>query len=78
MAVATIDRSKEWIVKDYLELEEGLLAQLIEGQLVMSPAPAKTILQPDLIYISASKSEIITEQGIEGVPRLLFDLKKIL
>ncbi|MEQ8714569.1 MAG: Uma2 family endonuclease [Cyclobacteriaceae bacterium] len=39
MQVATIDTSKSWTVEDYQNLEEGLLAQLIEGQLVMSPVP---------------------------------------
>lgn len=39
MQTATIDRSKEWTVEDYLQLEEGLLAQLINGDLIMSPAP---------------------------------------
>lgn len=39
MEVATIDKSKQWTVDDYLQLEEGVLAQLIDGQLVMSPAP---------------------------------------
>lgn len=40
MQIATVDRSKEWTVEDYLQLEEGLLAQLIDGQLIMSPAPS--------------------------------------
>lgn len=39
METLTIDRSKEWTVEDYLQLEEGLLAQLIDGELIMSPAP---------------------------------------
>ena len=39
MQTATIDRSKEWTVEDYLQLEEGLLAQLINGELIMTPAP---------------------------------------
>lgn len=39
METATIDQSKEWTVEDYLQLEEGLLAQLIDGDLVISPAP---------------------------------------
>jgi len=39
MQTATIDRSKNWTVEDYLQLEEGLLAQLIDGELIMSPAP---------------------------------------
>jgi Uma2 family endonuclease len=40
MQTLTIDRSKEWTVEDYLQLEEGLLAQLIDGELIMSPAPS--------------------------------------
>jgi Uma2 family endonuclease len=39
MQTATIDRTKEWTVEDYLHLDEGLLAQLIDGELIMSPAP---------------------------------------
>ncbi|HHP7241047.1 MAG TPA: Uma2 family endonuclease [Cyclobacteriaceae bacterium] len=39
MDTATIDNSKVWIVKDYEQLEEGILAQLIKGELIMSPAP---------------------------------------
>ena len=38
MQIATIDKSKHWTAEDYLQLEEGLLAQLINGQLIMSPA----------------------------------------
>ncbi len=39
MQTATIDKSKHWTAEDYLQLEEGMLAQLISGQLIMSPAP---------------------------------------
>ncbi len=39
MLTATIDKSKEWTVDDYMQLEEGLLAQLLDGELIMSPAP---------------------------------------
>lgn len=39
MQTASIDRSKIWTVGDYLQLEEGVLAQLIDGELIMSPAP---------------------------------------
>ena len=39
METATIDQSKEWTVEDYLQLEEGLLAQLIDGELIISPVP---------------------------------------
>lgn len=39
MLTATIDKTKEWTVDDYMQLEEGLLAQLLDGELIMSPAP---------------------------------------
>ncbi|MEM7548311.1 MAG: Uma2 family endonuclease [Bacteroidota bacterium] len=39
MQTATIDRSKTWTVEDYLQFEEGLPAQLINGELIMTPAP---------------------------------------
>ncbi|MEO1254814.1 MAG: Uma2 family endonuclease [Bacteroidota bacterium] len=107
MEVATIDRSKEWTVEDYLQLDEGLLAQLIDGNLIMSPAPTtkhqrvsrellllldnqligevffspidlyineRNVLQPDLVYISEEKKEIVTERGIEGVPDLIVEV----
>ena len=107
MQVATIDKSKEWTVEDYLKLEEGLLAQLIDGKLIMSPAPTtnhqriirkllfildkqlkgelffspvdlyinnKNVLQPDLVYISEDRSDIITKRGIEGIPNLVIEV----
>jgi len=105
MEAATIDRSKEWTVEDYLQLEEGLLAQLINGELIMSPAPTpkhqrvirnlydqldlsgeilfspidlyisdKNVLQPDLVYISNEREDIITDRGIEGVPDLIVEV----
>lgn len=40
MQTAVIDRSKAWTVADYLQLEEGVLAQLVNGELIMSPAPS--------------------------------------
>ncbi len=39
METAIVDSSKVWTVEDYLQLDEGLLAQLIDGKLIMSPAP---------------------------------------
>jgi len=106
METATIDSSKEWTVEDYLQMEEGLLAQLIDGKLIMSPAPTtlhqrilgklfilleglkgevffspvdlyidnKNVLQPDIVFISKERSEIITERGIEGVPNLIVEV----
>lgn len=43
MVTATIDRSKEWTVEDFLQLEESNLpCELINGELFMSPAPSFT------------------------------------
>lgn len=43
MQTATIDRSKEWTVEDFLLLEESNLpCELINGELFMSPAPNLT------------------------------------
>ena len=40
MQTATIDKTKEWTVDDYLQLEESNLpCELINGELFMSPAP---------------------------------------
>lgn len=39
MKTAKIDRTREWTVDDYLMLGDDLLAQLINGELVLSPAP---------------------------------------
>ncbi|MFN7792357.1 MAG: Uma2 family endonuclease [Cyclobacteriaceae bacterium] len=40
MQTATIDRTKEWTVEDFLRLEESNLpCELINGELFMSPAP---------------------------------------
>jgi Uma2 family endonuclease len=43
MQTATIDRTKEWTVEDFLRLEESNLpCELINGELFMSPAPSLT------------------------------------
>jgi len=44
MYVAKVDNTKEWTIQEYEKLEEGLLAQLIEGELIMSPAPAPNLV----------------------------------
>ncbi len=108
MLTATIDETKEWTVDDYMQLEEGLLAQLLDGALIISPTPSphhqwvigqvylklhekkqqgefffspidvyldkKNVLQPDLIFISAENSKIISERGIEGSPDLVVEV----
>ena len=41
MQTVRIDRSKEWTVEDYLQLGESATpCQLINGELIMSPAPS--------------------------------------
>lgn len=40
MQLATVDRSKEWTVDDYLNLGEESWYQLINGELIMSPSPS--------------------------------------
>ncbi|UXE66451.1 MAG: Uma2 family endonuclease [Chryseotalea sp. WA131a] len=43
MQTATIDRSKEWTVEEFMQLEESnLLCELINGEVFMSPAPSFT------------------------------------
>ncbi len=43
MQTATIDRTKEWTVEDFVQLEESNLpCELINGELFMSPAPSLT------------------------------------
>jgi Uma2 family endonuclease len=111
MKTLTIDRSKEWTVDDFLQLEESdTPCELINGELVMSPAPTpfhqnvssnlndflkaearksggfvffapidlyidrKNVFQPDLVFISAEKKNIITERGIEGIPDLVVEI----
>lgn len=40
MKVLTIDRSKDWAVEDFQQLEESVTpCELINGELVLSPAP---------------------------------------
>lgn len=65
MEVAQFDRSKKWTVEDYLQLEEGLLAQLIEGTLVMSPAPA-------IIHQQVLREVFLQLNGILSSGQLVF------
>lgn len=111
MKILTIDRSKEWTVDDFLKLEESNTpCELINGQLVMSPAPTpfhqnvtsnlndflkaearkigglvffapidlyidqRNVFQPDLLFISSEKRNIITARGIEGTPDLIVEI----
>jgi Uma2 family endonuclease len=111
MQTATIDRTKNWTLDDYLLLGEmNAPCQLINGELIISPSPAplhqivssnindilkgyakgkggivfyapmdlyidkKNVFQPDLIYITKEKKQIITNRGIEGIPDLVVEI----
>ncbi|HMV08305.1 MAG TPA: Uma2 family endonuclease [Cyclobacteriaceae bacterium] len=108
MQTVKIDRTKNWTVEDYLLLgEANTPCQLINGELIMSPAPnpehqrvlakifklidrfstgetffapidlfidQKNVFQPDLIYISPEKANIVSKRGIEGAPDLIVEI----
>jgi Uma2 family endonuclease len=111
MQRATIDRSKEWTVGDFLQLGEmSTPCELINGDLIMSPAPTplhqtvssnlndllkaeakkrgdtvlyapidvfidnKNVFQPDLIYITRQRGDIISLRGVEGAPDIIIEI----
>lgn len=37
-----IDRSKKWTVEDYLQLEEEIKCEILDGELIITPAPLIT------------------------------------
>lgn len=111
MKTLTIDRTKEWTVEDYLLLEEtDTRCELINGELIMSPAPnpyhqqvlsnlndfikkaarqvggkayfspidlyisKKSVLQPDLIFLSKENLSFVTARGIEGPPDIVVEV----
>jgi Uma2 family endonuclease len=39
MDTLVIDRSKKWTVEDYLQMEEGVKCEILNGELIMTPAP---------------------------------------
>ena len=39
MATLTIDKSKEWTVGDYMLLDDDLRCEIIDAELIMTPAP---------------------------------------
>ena len=42
MDTLIIDRSKKWTVEDYLQLEEEIKCEVLDGDLIMTPAPLIT------------------------------------
>ncbi len=106
-----LTKEKKHTIKDYKLLPEGSPYQLIEGELVMTPAPSprhqiisanlfkrisefvdkkgigivlyspvdiylgeENAYQPDMIFISKEKQEIIKEDGIYGAPNLIVEI----
>lgn len=104
-------KEKPHTVRDYKLLPEGAPYQLIEGELIMTPAPNplhqiisgnlfkkisgfiegrkagtviyspvdvyiddENVFQPDLVFISKERREIIKEDGIHGAPDLVIEI----
>jgi Uma2 family endonuclease len=102
-------KEKSHNIKDYKLLPEGAPYQLIEGELVMTPAPnprhqiilgnivekvrqytkgsgitifspvdlyfgEENAYQPDMVYITKQRREIIKDDGIYGTPDLVVEI----
>lgn len=107
----TTVKEKRHDIRDYKLLPEGAPYQLIEGELIMTPAPnprhqiisgnifkslsrfidekhkgmalfspidvylgQENAYQPDLVFISKQRQEIIKEDGIYGAPDLIVEI----
>ena len=105
------EKKKIYTYSDYAKLEEGAPYQLIEGELIISPAPRiihqriiarlyrllddyveknkigeiflspvdvyfsdLNTFQPDLVFVSKEKSNIVGEMKIEGAPDLVIEV----
>ncbi len=102
---------KIWTYKDYLKLDDDKRYEVIEGELIMVPAPfvihqrfsrrieflmlkfveenklgevfyapvdvvfgKKTVLQPDILFVSNERKSIITKRAVEGAPDLVVEI----
>jgi Uma2 family endonuclease len=101
---------KIYNVNDYLLLEEGSPYQLINGGLIMTPAPSvkhqlivrkivkqieqylenkkgillfaptdvyfdeQNVMQPDILYVSEERLDIVKPEGIHGAPDLIIEV----
>ena len=108
----TATQDKTWTYDDYAALpDDGNRYEVIEGELVMAPAPRvdhqrcslnlilivgphvkahnlgevlaapcdvvldkRNVLQPDLIFISNARAEVITEKNLQGAPDLAVEI----
>ncbi len=110
MRAESVDTSR-LTYEDYARLPEGGRYQLLEGDLIMTPAPTPrhqdvlaslydlvkafvqqrtlgkvyfapidvifsgdTVLQPDLVFVSQDKQQLISERGIKGAPDLVVEI----
>jgi Uma2 family endonuclease len=110
MASVLVDK-KRYTYKDYLEIPEDERYELIEGELLMTPAPipnhqrisgrldfalrkfviekelgevfyapcdvyldAENVVQPDILFISKERLNIIGEKNIQGAPDLVIEI----
>jgi len=110
VALAVVGR-KRYTYKDYLETPEDERYELIEGELLMTPAPipehqrisgrldfalrkfvmekelgevfyapcdvyldAENVVQPDILFISKERLNIIGEKNIQGAPDLVIEI----
>ncbi len=104
-------KEKYHTIKDYKLLPEGSPYQLIEGELIMTPAPSplhqlisgnlyerirsftkekgmgvvfyspidiyldeENVYQPDIVFVSKEKNEMIKEDGVHGAPDLIIEI----
>jgi Uma2 family endonuclease len=110
MASAVMDK-KRYTYKDYLETPDDERYELIEGELLMAPAPipkhqrisgrldfalrkfvmekelgevfyapcdvyldAENVVQPDILFISKERFNIVGEKNIQGAPDLVIEI----
>ena len=104
-------KEKLWTYKDYLELGDDKRYEVIEGELIMAPAPVPyhqavsrnieflmwdyvkrkklgvvydapidvvldehNVLQPDIVFVSEDRKDIVGGKAIEGVPDLVVEI----
>ena len=104
-------REKVWTYQDYLKLNDDQRYEIIEGELLMAPAPVPyhqavsrniefalwnyvkkkklgvvydapidvvfdkhNVLQPDIVFVSEKRKDIIGEKAIVGAPDLVVEI----
>jgi Uma2 family endonuclease len=109
--MALIYEKKKYTYQDYCQLPKEVRAEILEGELVMSPSPFRkhqrisreiefrlcqwvekhhlgevydapfdvvlsphNIVQPDLLYISKERQELLTEANVQGAPDLIIEI----